>query len=542
MSVDQDSDNELEENYYTFLNLPIDATSDQINAAYRKLSRIYHPDKHVDVESKQKAEQLFNRTKRAYEVLSDPHKRAIYDSVGQKGLRTDGWELVHRTKTPAEIREEYERLAQAAEERKLQQRTNPRGNITVNVNATEIFSPYDDTQLPRIEVSSMSISQSIDAPLNRKDTLTLGGNLYSSNGNGSGNFILCGRRLVNKGWLEVDIGAGNGPLLGVKGGRTLSSVVTVNGGTSMNFRDGRVIPAIFSTLAVQLDKHTMGSLTLNVSTQSSMTTQIDSSTEKHAWTASFVIGFPHIYLSAAYTRKIIENELKLKLAAKLGTFGFLAEYGAEKKVSKYSSVFAAVSLGVPSGVMLKFKIVRSNQSYIFPIHLSEEIVPAAVFYATVTPLLVWFFVKKSILDPMRLEQKSAEIEKTKRNNEQRLARQREEARAAIDLMQHTYERIVREEESRGGLIITSAIYGQMEDNSNNFRDNASIDVTIPLQCLVKDGTLILYRASKSELPGFYDPCIGEDKTLQIEYKSRNQTNRVIVKDNDAVLLPSSSSN
>ncbi|XP_039956319.1 dnaJ homolog subfamily C member 11 [Bactrocera neohumeralis] len=542
MSVDAETDNELEENYYTFLNLPRDATGEQINAAYRKLSRIYHPDKHVDVESKQKAEQLFNRTKRAYEVLSDPHKRAIYDCVGQKGLQTVGWELVHRTKTPAEIREEYERLAQAAEERKLQQRTNPRGNITVNVNATEIFTPYDETQLPRIEVSSMSISQSIEAPINRKDTLTLGGNLYSSNGNGNGNFILCGRRLVNKGWLQIDVGAGNGPLLGFKGGRTLSSVVTVNGGTSMNFRDGRVIPAVFSTLAVQLDKHTMGSLTLNVSNQSSMTTQIDSSTEKHAWTTSFVIGFPHIYLSAAYTRKMIENELKLKLAAKLGTFGFLAEYGAEKKISKYSSVFAAVSLGIPSGVMLKFKIVRSNQSYIFPIHLSEEIVPAAVFYATVTPVLMWFFIKKSILDPMRLDQKNADIEKAKRSNEQRLTRQRQEARSAIELMQHTYERIVSEESSRGGLIITSATYGQLEESSSNFQNNASVDVTIPLQCLVKDGTLILYQSSKSELPGFYDPCIGEDKILKIEYMFRNQDNVVIFKDMDSVRLPLSSNN
>ncbi|XP_011202120.2 dnaJ homolog subfamily C member 11 [Bactrocera dorsalis] len=542
MSVDAETDNELEENYYTFLNLPRDATGEQINAAYRKLSRIYHPDKHVDVESKQKAEQLFNRTKRAYEVLSDPHKRAIYDCVGQKGLQTVGWELVHRTKTPAEIREEYERLAQAAEERKLQQRTNPRGNITVNVNATEIFTPYDETQLPRIEVSSMSISQSIEAPINRKDTLTLGGNLYSSNGNGNGNFILCGRRLVNKGWLQIDVGAGNGPLLGFKGGRTLSSVVTVNGGTSMNFRDGRVIPAVFSALAVQLDKHTMGSLTLNVSNQSSMTTQIDSSTEKHAWTTSFVIGFPHIYLSAAYTRKMIENELKLKLAAKLGTFGFLAEYGAEKKISKYSSVFAAVSLGIPSGVMLKFKIVRSNQSYIFPIHLSEEIVPAAVFYATVTPVLMWFFIKKSILDPMRLDQKNADIEKAKRSNEQRLTRQRQEARSAIELMQHTYERIVSEESSRGGLIITSATYGQPEESSSNFQNNASVDVTIPLQCLVKDGTLILYQSSKSELPGFYDPCIGEDKILKIEYMFRNQNNVVIFKDMDSVRLPLSSNN
>lgn len=120
------------------------ATTDEINTAYRNQSRIYHPDKHVNVELKHKAELLFNRTKRAYEVLSDPHKRAIYDSLGVRGLQTEGWEIVHRSKTPQEIREEYERLAKEREERRLQQRTNPKGNITVNVNATEIFDAYDD--------------------------------------------------------------------------------------------------------------------------------------------------------------------------------------------------------------------------------------------------------------------------------------------------------------------------------------------------------------------------------------------------------------
>lgn len=316
---------------------------------------MYHPDKHTEPENKQKAELMFNRTKKAYEVLSDPHKRAIYDSVGEKGLRTDGWELVHRTKTPAEIREEYERLAQLAEERKLQQSTNPRGNVTININATEIFAPYDDSDFPRIEVSSMSIAQSIEAPLTRRDTMTLSGNLMSSNGNGSGGFVICGRRLLNKGWLQLDVGAGNGLLLGLKGGRTLSPLVTVNGGTSVNFRENGVIPGVFSSLAVQLDKHTVGSLTLNVGGQTSMTTQIDRNGERHAWTSSFVIGTPHIYFNIAYTHKMIENELKLRASAKLGTFGFMAEYGAEKKISKYSSVFASVSIGVPTGVILKFK-------------------------------------------------------------------------------------------------------------------------------------------------------------------------------------------
>ena len=46
-----------------------------------------------------------------FPVLSDPHKRAIYDCLGKKGLEEQGWQIVKRTKTPQEIREEYEQLA-----------------------------------------------------------------------------------------------------------------------------------------------------------------------------------------------------------------------------------------------------------------------------------------------------------------------------------------------------------------------------------------------------------------------------------------------
>ncbi|XP_016973677.1 dnaJ homolog subfamily C member 11 isoform X2 [Drosophila rhopaloa] len=529
----EESDAELDENYYTFLNLPRDATAEQINTAYRKQSRIFHPDKHLEPDSKKKAEIMFNRTKRAYEVLSDPQQRAIYDSVGEKGLRTEGWEILHRTKTPAEIREEYERLAQAAAERRLQQRTNPRGNITINVNATEIFAPYDDSEMPRVEIGSMSIAQSIEAPITRKDMIIMSGNLYSSNGNGSGGFVVAGRRLLNKGWLELCAGAGNGFLLGLKGGRTLSQKVTVNGGTNLNFRDHGVIPALFSTLAVQLDKHTMGSLTLNAGPQSSMSTQIDHSKETYSLSSSLVIGTPNVYFGLSYTRKLMENELKLKV----GTFGFMGEYGVEKKVSKYSSVTAMVSIGVPSGVILKFKILRSNQSYVFPIHLSDEIVPAAVFYASVTPVIAWFFIKKTVMDPMDAERKSIEVERTKRQNEQRLTAKRQEASAAVHLMQATYNRIMTEELERTGLIITRAVYGCTAEGGSQFKPEQSLDVTVPIQCMVKDGTLQLHDSSKSDLPGFYDPSIGEDKILRIEYTYQNQFKVINVKDNEALQLP-----
>ena len=50
-------------------------------------------------------------------VLIDPKKRAIYDSVGAKGLANNDLQLVVRSKSPKEIREEYERLSKEREER-----------------------------------------------------------------------------------------------------------------------------------------------------------------------------------------------------------------------------------------------------------------------------------------------------------------------------------------------------------------------------------------------------------------------------------------
>lgn len=191
---------------------------------------------------------------------------------------------------------------------------------------------------------------------------------------------------------------------------------------------------------------------------------------------------------------------------RIGTFGFMTEYGAEKKISKYSSIVAAVMLGVPSGVTLKIKLIRSSQSYIFPIHLSEEVIPAAVFYATVTPLIAWFVIKKTIIDPMNDEQKQRNIEKVKETNKIRIAEKRKEAESAVSLMSATYDRVVSDEEKKKGLLIIAAIYGNTSKISSdglNSIDTDSwsveqevIDVKVALQCLVKDSRLVLHKSSK----------------------------------------------
>lgn len=219
------------------------------------------------------------------------------------------------------------------------------------------------------------------------------------------------------------------------------------------------------------------------------------------------------------------------LPFRVGTFGFSTEYGAEKKVSKYSSVAAHVSLGVPSGVYLKLKVIRSTQSFVFPIHISEEIIPAAVFYATTTPVLVWFLIKKVVIDPMNADQKRRELEKTREVNKARMAEKRREAEASVELMSAIYERSREEEEKRHGLIVTRAVYGKLDEAAT------TIEVTVPLQCLVKGSKLLVTVANKSELPGFYDPCVGEAKELRVEYVYRDQQFTATVKDEEPLRIP-----
>ncbi|KAI0359840.1 DnaJ-domain-containing protein [Trametes cingulata] len=68
---------------YKVLELSRSASEQDIRKAYKKLSRKYHPDKNKDPG----AEEKFVEIAHAYEVLSDPTKRQIYDRHGEEGLK-----------------------------------------------------------------------------------------------------------------------------------------------------------------------------------------------------------------------------------------------------------------------------------------------------------------------------------------------------------------------------------------------------------------------------------------------------------------------
>src|SRR3954471_4637684 len=74
----------FEKDYYKALGVPESATAKEIKAAYRKLSKQYHPDSATGDETK------FKEVSAAYDVLGDKEQKDAYDEVRRLGPAAGG--------------------------------------------------------------------------------------------------------------------------------------------------------------------------------------------------------------------------------------------------------------------------------------------------------------------------------------------------------------------------------------------------------------------------------------------------------------------
>jgi len=419
-----DDEDSIDNEYYSFLNISRKASPEEITAAYKKLSRIYHPDKHIEEEKKKQAELMFAKLKTAYEVLNDPHKRAIYDCLGKKGLEERGWEIVQRTRTPQDIREEYERLAKERADQRLQQRTNPTSRLQMGINATDFFYyPNDEYHqgsitIPSVSVSEISFNQTIEAPLTNTDKLILSGNVNTRDGSGNGSVGCTFHRVASeKWWYQFTSTFGNGLTLGSMVYRKLSARTFADMSGSLQFSPKGLKPSFGTTLGSNLTTKTRGYLTYssnwlaNIYTSdgdlewvldqedSGMSTMIVREGERFRFTMSIQFGIPYTYFNASVVRKFDPplpnqavakkqpNNISLRGAVKVGTFGALVEYGIERRLSPHSTVGATMVVGIPFGVKLRVRFSRFTQTYIFPIQLTDDEVHKCT--QTYTSLIYW---------------------------------------------------------------------------------------------------------------------------------------------------------
>ncbi|KAK6472248.1 dnaJ-like protein subfamily C member 11 [Huso huso] len=470
-------------------------------------------------------------------VLSDPQSRAIYDIYGKRGLEVEGWEVVERKRTPAEIREEFERLQRERDERRLQHRTNPKGTISVGVDATDLFDRYDEDYeevpgggFPHIEINRMHISQSIEAPLTTTDTAILSGSLSTQNGNGGGTINVAIRRVTStKGWGELELGAGDmhGPLFGMKIFRNLTPRCFLTTQCAMQVSSRGVRPGLTTVLARHLDKNTMGYLQWRWGTQSAMNTSIVRDTKTSHLTFALQLGIPHCFMMLSYQYKFQdEDQTKVK--------------GSLNQSVLIQCICVSDILSLSLSLLLSLNRASLSLSSQFT-SLSLSLSPQIVFYATVSGVCV-----SMVTEPVSLHR---ELEKQRESSSSDIARKKQEAEAAVRLMQESVRRVIEWEESRMGLIILNAWYGKFVTDTSRKQEKAKvIDVTVPLQCLVKDSKLILTDAAnplplslccplQSGLPGFYDPCVGEEKSLKVLYQFRGVMHQNLSGDTEALRIP-----
>jgi curved DNA-binding protein len=97
------------QDYYAVLGVERGASADEVKKAYRKLALQWHPDRHPEGK-REEAEECFKRIAEAYEVISDPEKRARYDRLGKNWRQGDEFRAPEEAGATRMSPEEFERM------------------------------------------------------------------------------------------------------------------------------------------------------------------------------------------------------------------------------------------------------------------------------------------------------------------------------------------------------------------------------------------------------------------------------------------------
>ena len=533
---DEEEDSEYE--YYTLLNVDTKATQDEIRSAYRRLCRIYHPDRYQDAEKQATASTFFRRVQEAYRILSDPRTRAVYDRSGKKGLEND-MAIIERTSLPTELLEEYEKLRSLWEERTYIQEVNPRGRFEMDVDASALLDGAYLEDNSAFSVQEVRMDQSVDAQITKSSFGNVAGIVAASGKSLFGGLQFSLRQLLsNQNWVKVSTLIGSRPAVGLDTYHRWGHRMYITSQSVCSFTPRGMMLSASGSLTRRLTDSTSAVLSIHksgYSVSSQVVHRLSPTTE--------LVGEAQVGYTSSSVKGVVRytpvDKYTFKGGIKAGTKGISLFYGAEEEVAMMTRIGGTVVLGADEGVLLKLKLIRASMAFSLRIQISYFLNVPAVFYATVLPLALYGAFRVLAVAPLLKRQRMKEIEDKRVEKAREMVEKKHEAEAAIELMTETVERVISIEQSKHGLLILEAWYGKLFDTQQEggLIQPKVVDVRIPLQCLVVDSKLILHESTKVNIPGFYDPCLGEKKHLRVRYEFRGALHEVTVSNSEPLIIP-----
>ncbi|KAL3994706.1 hypothetical protein ACH3XW_22800 [Acanthocheilonema viteae] len=531
--------------FYAILNVAKDATVDEINKSYRQKCLIFHPDRHPDLAEKKEAENFFLKLRKAYETLSDPKLRTIYDTVGQQGLELHGWELIPKSDNAENIRREYEFLKRLRETEIMLQRVHPSSLFVCKTSLTGVFAANPELRCPP-QVTGMSLSQNVECAMTAKDKVGLNGRVKMNNGKGDGAFMLHWKRVISSSCL-LEFSTTFAPdsiLLGCKYAKSiyLKNAIVIQPSVQYFPLYSAINPGCTFILSRNLHPCWQGSVIYHCGLQSYLTTSlIHTELNMPKFFINLTISPANSNVRIVYTKRSVEQDSFTETSCIFSLMGIMPAVAFERRLSRYSRIGCNLSFAFPSCLLqakFRLKTGASVYDYQFLLCDSEEDLARSTLYGVIAPIAAFYLLKGVF---RHVYERFMSLFEDHSEERQVDAIKREEASNVVDLMRRTAERIAKEEEQKHGLIIVEAKYGQMVGEGHNalsypLLGDRIVDVTIPLQAMVNDSQLRIY-SGKSQLPGFYDPCPTESKMLRIVYKYRDRMHSVSVPDEVALHIP-----
>ncbi|CAL5187644.1 unnamed protein product [Lathyrus oleraceus] len=521
---------------YAVLNLSPEASDEEIRRAYRQWAQLYHPDKYQSPNLKEAATENFQRVCEAYEILSDPNKRQVYDIYGMEGLKS-GLELGPSLDKAEEIKAELDRLKRMREQEKRAARIQSSGTIMSNMSLPQYL--HGDGLF-----KGMAMTSEIQSQLSKRSVAVIGGNLAVDGhvGGGAANAVLS-HQISEASSIEFMASAGLRSLLGVQTSRHISSHSSATAGLTVSLKDGSL--NLSNAWTRQLSDTTNGSIQLLLGSQSSVAVGWQKKDERRTATGEVKFGTGSFETSVHYTHRFSSKSHGC-IAGRVGSSSIEMEVGGGRKLSKFSTVRWLYVVGI-QGISWRFELYRGGQKLVVPILLTNYLNPVFATGAFVIPASFYLVLKKFFIKPYYLKRnKQKALEK-----EGKSSAQVQEGRAAAEKAQKLQQNVANRKRSKqlemDGLVILKALYGSdtilnnlYSSNETSFESTSGvIDVTTPLNFLVNDsGQLKLHEGvKKSGIMGFCDPCPGERKLLYVEYAYASNQHKVLVGDYEELLIP-----